>query len=317
MSGPVSTIDAPPTEARASAARPACVEVTPSRESVVGAMPVRRALPRRERRTVGAWCFADHMGPELVTETQGLDIGPHPHTGLHTVTWLVAGEVLHRDSLGSEQVIRPGQLNLMTAGQGVTHSEEATGRYRGQLHGVQLWVAQPEATRHGPAAFEHHGELPRVELDNAVATVLVGSFAGAASPARHDTPLVGVDVALWPGTGAWPLEPAFEHARVVLEGEVLVGDQAVRPGQLGYLGRGREELALTAADPARVLLLGGQPFADPILMWWNFVVRSRDELDRAWRQWEAGEPRFGRLRSPLARIPAPRPFWARPTSPGR
>ncbi|HSO56188.1 MAG TPA: pirin family protein, partial [Actinomycetes bacterium] len=158
MSGPVGTVDAPPTEARASAVKPACVEITPSREAVVGAMRVRRALPRIGRRTVGAWCCADHLGPELVTETQGLDIGPHPHTGLHTVTGLVAGEVLHRDSLGSEQVIRAGQLNLMTAGQGVTHSEEATGRYRGQLHGVQLWVAQPEPTRNGPAAFEHHAE---------------------------------------------------------------------------------------------------------------------------------------------------------------
>jgi redox-sensitive bicupin YhaK (pirin superfamily) len=312
MSGPVSTVDAPPAETRAGAARPACVEITPSREASVGAMPVRRALPRRERRTVGAWCFADHMGPELVTETQGLDIGPHPHTGLHTVTWLVAGEVLHRDSLGSEQVIRAGQLNLMTAGEGVTHSEEATGHYRGQLHGMQLWIAQPEATRHGPAAFEHHAELPRVELDNAVATVLVGSFAGAASPARRDTALVGVDAALEPGRGAWPLQPAFEYALVVLDGEVLVGDQVVRPGQLGYLGQGREEIALTATDPARVLLLGGEPFPEPILMWWNFVARSRDELDGAYRQWESGDPRFGRLRSPLARIPAPRPFWAHP-----
>jgi quercetin 2,3-dioxygenase len=312
MSGPVSTVDAPPAETRAGAARPACVEITPSREASVGAMPVRRALPRRERRTVGAWCFADHMGPELVTETQGLDIGPHPHTGLHTVTWLVAGEVLHRDSLGSEQVIRAGQLNLMTAGDGVTHSEEATGHYRGQLHGMQLWIAQPEATRRGPAAFEHHAELPRVELDNAVATVLVGSFAGAASPARRDTALVGVDAALEPGRGAWPLQPAFEYALVVLDGEVLVGDQVVRPGQLGYLGQGREEMALTATDPARVLLLGGEPFPEPILMWWNFVARSRDELDGAYRQWESGDPRFGRLRSPLARIPAPRPFWAHP-----
>jgi quercetin 2,3-dioxygenase len=303
MSGPVGTVDAPPGDARAGAVRAACVEITPSREAAVGAMPVRRALPRRERRTVGAWCFADHMGPELVTETQGLDIGPHPHTGLHTVTWLVAGEVLHRDSLGSEQVIRAGQLNLMTAGSGVTHSEEATGRYRGQLHGVQLWVAQPEATRHGPAAFEHHGELPQVELDNLVATVLVGSFAGAASPARRDTALVGVDAAL---------QPAFEYALVVLEGEVRVGDQGVRPGQLGYLGQGREEVALSVRDPARVLLLGGEPFAEPVLMWWNFVARTREELDGAYRQWEAGDPRFGRLRSPLPRIPAPPPFWARP-----
>jgi redox-sensitive bicupin YhaK (pirin superfamily) len=311
MSGPVSTVDAPPAESRAGAVKSACVEITPSREATVGAMPVRRALPRRERRTVGAWCFADHMGPELVTETQGLDIGPHPHTGLQTVTWLVAGEVLHRDSLGSEQVIRAGELNLMTAGNGVTHSEEATGRYRGQLHGVQLWVAQPEATRHGPAAFEHHAELPRVELGNALATVLVGSFAGAASGARRDTALVGVDAALTPGTGAWPLEPAFEHALIVLEGKVLVGEQVVRPGELAYLGQGREELALSADGRTRVLLLGGEPFSEPILMWWNFVARSRAELDGAYRQWEAGDPRFGRLRSPLPRIPAPPPFWGR------
>jgi redox-sensitive bicupin YhaK (pirin superfamily) len=312
MSGPVGTIDAPPTEGRASTVKPACVEITPSREASVGSMPVRRALPRRERRTVGAWCFADHMGPELVTETQGLDIGPHPHIGLQTVTWLVAGEVLHRDSLGTEQVIRAGQLNLMTAGNGVTHSEEATGRYRGQLHGVQLWVAQPEATRHGAAAFEHHAELPQVELGGAVATVLVGSLAGATSPARRDTALVGVDAALTPGTAAWPLEPSFEHALVVLEGKVLVGEQVVAPGELAYLGRGREELVLTAADPARMLLLGGEPFPEPVLMWWNFVARSREELEAAYRQWESGGPRFGRLRSPLARIPAPAPFWTRP-----
>ena len=304
MSGPVGVADASPTDAQASAVKPACVEITPSRESVVGAMRVRRALPRIGRRTVGAWCFADHMGPELVTETRGLDIGPHPHTGLHTVTWLVAGEVLHRDSLGSEQVIRAGQLNLMTAGQGVTHSEEATGRYRGRLHGVQLWVAQPEATRHGPAAFEHHAELPRVELGDAVATVLVGSLAGAASPARRDTALVGADVALGPGTGAWPLAPSFEHALVVLDGEVLVDDRVVRPGQLAYLGAGRAELVLSAAAPSRVLLLGGEPFPEPVLMWWNFVVRSRDELDRAYRHWQSDDPRFGRLRSPW---PASRP----------
>jgi redox-sensitive bicupin YhaK (pirin superfamily) len=313
MSGPVGTVDAPPAEPRASAVAPACVEITASRAAAVGRVPVRRALPRRERRTVGAWCFADHLGPAPVTETAGLDIGPHPHTGLQTVTWLLEGEVLHRDSLGTEQPIRPGQLNLMTAGHGVAHSEEATGHYRGPVHGVQLWVAQPEATRHGPAAFEHHAELPRVELDNAVATVLVGALAGAASPARRDTELVGVDAALGPGTGAWPLEPAFEHALVLLDGEVLVGGQVVRPGELAYLGQGRDEVALSAAEPTRLLLLGGEPFAEPVLMWWNFVVRSRDELDRAYRQWQAGEERFGRLRSPLARIPAPKPFW-RPTA---
>ncbi len=162
------------------------MDVIDSRDETVGRIRVRRALPRTGRRTIGAWCFADHMGPVDVTEEHGLDIGPHPHTGLQTVTWLVAGQVLHRDSLGSEQLIAPGQLNLMTAGRGVAHAEEATGAYRGPLHGIQLWIAQPEATRHGAAAFEHHASLPQAEVGAATATVLVGELGGARSPARHD-----------------------------------------------------------------------------------------------------------------------------------
>jgi hypothetical protein len=246
-----------------------------------------------------------------VTETAGLDIGPHPHTGLQTVTWLLEGEVLHRDSLGTEQLIRAGQLNLMTAGHGVAHSEEATGQYRGQVHGVQLWVAQPERTRHGPAAFEHHPELPRTELGHALATVLVGSFAGATSPARHDTDLVGVEGALAPGPGTWPLEPRFEYALLVLDGQVLVQGQPVRPGQLAYLGLGRDQLTLEAAAPARVLLLGGEPFTEPILMWWNFVARTREEILDAADHWRAEDPRFGRVASPLARLRLPPLPWRR------
>jgi redox-sensitive bicupin YhaK (pirin superfamily) len=305
MSGPVATADAPPAEPRASSAAPACVEITPSRVADVGRMPVRRALPRRERRTVGAWCFADHMGPAPVTETSGLDIGPHPHTGLQTVTWLLEGEVLHRDSLGTTQLVRAGQLNLMTAGHGVAHSEEATGHYRGQVHGVQLWVAQPERTRHGGAAFEHHAELPQAELDGAVGTVLVGGFAGATSPARRDSELVGVDGALRPGTGTWPLEPAFEYALIVLDGLVRLQGQPLRPGSLAYLGLGRDQVELAADDPARVLLLGGVPFTEPIIMWWNFVARTREEIATAAGQWRAQDPRFGRVDSPLARLRVP------------
>ena len=149
MSGPVTPADAPPVAAHGDATARS-VEVLESRASLVGELTVRRALPRRAHRTVGAWCFADHMGPATVTVERGIDIGPHPHIGLQTVTWLVAGEILHRDSLGSEQVIRPGQLNLMTAGDGVAHSEERTGRYAGEVHGIQLWVAQPSSTRCGP-----------------------------------------------------------------------------------------------------------------------------------------------------------------------
>jgi redox-sensitive bicupin YhaK (pirin superfamily) len=270
-------------------------------------MQVRRLLPRRLRRTVGAWCFADHVGPAQVTEDHGLDIGPHPHMGLHTVTWLLTGELLHRDSLGSEQLIRPGQLNLMTAGHGVAHAEEATGTYRGTFHGVQLWVAQPERTRHGAAAFEHHPELPQVSLGAGTATVLVGTFGDVTSPARADTPLVGVQGALTPGASSWPLQPDFEYAVIVLEGSVAVGDQAIVPGELGYLGEGRDELTMLSTDVAQVLLLGGEPFPEPVRMFWNYVGRTREEMLVAAQHWNDGDERFGVVTSPLARIPSPLP----------
>src|SRR3954468_24067851 len=255
MSGPVSTVDAPPSIADCSHPTAPCIEISDSRDEVVGKVRVRRALPRRGRRTVGAWCFADHMGPADVTENSGLDVGPHPHIGLQTVTWLVEGQVLHRDSLGSEQVIKPGQLNLMTAGNAVSHAEEATGHYRGTLEGIQLWVALPQATRHGPAAFEHHAQLPQGDLDGGVATVLIGQLDGLTSPARHDTPLVGAELALHRRTTV-PLRPEFEYGLVVLEGAVAVSGMPLPPGKLGYLGRGRDELALDVREPTRALLLG-------------------------------------------------------------
>lgn len=259
---------------------------------------------------MGAWCFADHMGPADVTEESGLDIGPHPHIGLQTVTWLIDGQVLHRDSLGSEQVIKPGQLNLMTAGHGIGHSEEATGHYRGTLQGIQLWVALPEATRHGAGAFEHHAELPRGELDGAVVQVFVGEFDGLVSPARHDTPLVGVDLALH-RSATVPLRPDFEYALIVMEGALAVAGRPLTPGKLGYLGRGRGELGIEVRERTRAILLGGEPFEEPILMWWNFVARTRAEIDAAYASWQAQDDRFGRVASPLPRIPAKAPFWQR------
>lgn len=317
MSGPVRTEDVtgdaavPAVAEAADAADAAEVVVLASREADVGGHRVRRALPQRLRRTVGAWCFADHMGPVDVTEESGLNIGPHPHTGLQTVTWLVAGEVLHRDSLGSEQLIRPGQLNLMTAGHGVSHAEERTGRYRGEAHGIQLWVAQPERTRHGPPAFEHHRALPQASFGAADASVLVGDLGGTASPARRDTDHVGVDLVLRPGRAVLPAEPGYEYGLVVLTGAVRVDGIVLTPGHLGYLGTGRDELALSFDDgsPARAVLLGGVPFESRVFMWWNFVARTREEVDVSYRDWQAGAERFGDTRSKLDRIGAPRPPW--------
>ena len=287
------------------------VDISASHEVQLGRLPVRRALPRRGRRTVGAWCFVDHMGPVDAEESDALQIGPHPHIGLQTVTWLLEGEVLHTDSLGSEQLIRPGQLNLMTAGRGVAHAESGRKGASGG-HGMQLWIAQPSDTRDGPAAFEHHAELPAVELGTAIATVLVGELDGSTSPARHDTPLVGADLALRPGVATVPLVDAWEHAIVVAEGAVEVDGSTVKPGQLAYLGTARNELAIRADDAARVLLIGGEPFAEQVFMWWNFVARTREEVDEARADWESRGPRFADVRSPLGRIRAPGVPWAKP-----
>jgi redox-sensitive bicupin YhaK (pirin superfamily) len=281
------------------------MEVVSSRIRDVGGSSVLRALPVHNHRTIGAWCFLDHFDGHV-----GMTIGPHPHTGLQTVTWLFEGELLHTDSLGSEQRIRPGQLNLMSAGHGVAHAEDgrdatATGR------GVQLWVAQPGATRHGSAAFEHHAALPVVELPGATATVLVGSFAGAQSAARTDTALVGADLVLR-GTTTLPLATQFEHGVVVVDGAVEIDGTAVTADQFGYLPTGTEQIEITARDGARALLLGGAPFESDIYMWWNFVLRDQAEAEAAYRDWEPGSDRFGEVKTDLARIPAPRPEWMAP-----
>ncbi len=311
MSGPVTEVDAPSEVADGSHPETACLEVSDSHEAQVGNFRVRRALPRRGRRTVGAWCFADHMGPADVTENASLDVGPHPHIGLQTVTWLTDGQLLHKDSLGSEQVIRPGQLNLMTSGDGITHSEEATGHYRGTLEGIQLWVALPEGTRFGEGGFEHHDALPQADVDGGMVTVLMGEFAGIASTARHDTPLVGAELDLR-AASSLPLRPDWEYALVVLEGAVAVGGQPLVPGKLGYLGVDRTELPLDVREPARVMLLGGEPLGEQLVMWWNFVARTQKEIEDAYVAWrDQDRSRFGAVSSSLPTIPAKPPWWLR------
>jgi redox-sensitive bicupin YhaK (pirin superfamily) len=289
----------------------AIVQKLVSRTAQVGGEQVRRALPQRERRTVGAWCFVDHFGPSDPGAHDGLEVGPHPHCGLSTVTWLIEGMAVHRDSLGSEQPIRPGQLNLMTAGHGIAHAEQTPVERRGALHGVQFWVAQPEATRHGAAAFEHHTELPRLGVGPWAATVLMGELDGVRSPARTDSPLVGVELlATGAGAAEVPLDPRFEHALVVVEGRIAAGGEPLAIGEVGILEVGDESVRIETDGPARWLLIGGEPFEARVQMWWNFVGRTREEMTAAVADWNGGDERFGRVHSSLERIPAPSTPWA-------
>ncbi len=287
------------------------MEVVPSRTATVGDTQVRRALPQRARRTIGAWCFVDHFGPSAPGADDGIGVGPHPHCGLSTVTWLLDGMAVHTDSLGSEQSIRPGQLNLMTAGAGIAHAELTPEERRGPLHGVQFWVAQPESTRHGAPAFEHHAELPTVGTGPLRATVLLGRFDGVVAPARTDTELVGVELSgSASGSTPVPLDHRFEHGVVVLEGRIVVDDSPLGPGELAHLPVGAEQVSVRTDGPARWLLIGGTPFEAPVQMWWNFVGRTREEMVDAVEDWNGDNERFGVVRSELARIPSPVPPWA-------
>lgn len=308
MSGPVSTADVPVPAGTAGPSRDGRdIAVMGSRSGAVGALPVQRLLPQRARRTVGAWCFFDHGGP---VEAPGgaLGIGPHPHIGLQTVTWVLAGELVHRDGLGSEQPIRPGELNLMTAGHGVVHAEEH--RSPGPLHVVQLWVAQPDATREGSPAFEHFGVLPQLDLGGGSATVLVGAIGGARSPARRDTDHVGAEIAVR-SECVVPVDRRYEHVVVPLDAAMEVAGKPVTPDQAAYLAPERDEILLRTAAPGRAILLGGVPFEERVLMWWNYVARTREEITAAHHDWTARRPRFALPASVLDPIDAASPPWDR------
>nr|BFF19905.1 pirin family protein [Promicromonospora thailandica] len=257
-------------------------------------MNVRRTIPQRARSLVGAWCFSDHYGPDEVSGTEGMQVPPHPHTGLQTVSWLFEGEILHRDSVGSLQTVRPGELNLMTAGVGISHSEESPADDRPpRLHGVQLWTALPGSALGIDPHFEHHADLPVARYDGAVVQVFVGRLAVAgqdlASPATTYTPLVGAQVDLEPGADVHlDVDPGHEHALLVDTGEVTFEGSAVPPSALGYVAPGRGRLAVRAGGTgARAVLIGGLPFAEDVIMWWNFMGRTHEDVARARDDWMA------------------------------
>lgn len=277
-----------------------------ARGAQVGQLPIHRALPTRERRMVGAWCFLDHIGPIEHAAGHGLHVGPHPHIGLQTFTWMIEGQIMHRDSLGFTQTIRPGQVNLMTAGRGIAHSEDAVSDEAARLHAVQLWIALPETERHRAPAFQHYPHLPVIAEGGLQVTVLAGEHRGERAPAEAHSPLVGLDLAAVDSVRTdLPLEPHFEHAVLVLSGEARIESETVRPDTLLYLGAGRRRLRLECASACRLMLIGGEPFGEDILLWWNFVARRAEEVEAAGRAWNEHR-QFGEVEgSPSARLTAP------------
>ncbi len=265
------------------------MEILTPREVPLGglrAMTVRRTLPQRQRTLIGAWCFCDHYGPDDLAKSEPMVVPPHPHTGLATVSWLFTGEIEHRDSAGNHAMVRPGELNLMTAGRGISHSEYST-KETSILHGAQLWLALPDAHRHVEPRFDHYAP-PAIEGPGWHARVFLGTLLGETSPVPTYSPLLGAEIVLEPDvTLELDVDPAFEHGVLVDTGDVTMEGLAIARGELGYAEPGRDKLRLSTHGASRILLLGGEPFGEQIVMWWNFIGRDHDEVVRYREQWES------------------------------
>jgi redox-sensitive bicupin YhaK (pirin superfamily) len=298
------------------------VEIITARDVPLGgprAMTVRRTLPQRQRSLIGPWCFVDHYGPEDVSRTGGMDVAPHPHTGLQTVSWLFEGAIQHIDSGGNAGLVLPGEVNLMTAGRGICHSEVSTEETT-TLHGVQLWLALPDSSRHQKErAFEHYAPEVRA-FDGGELLVFLGELWGESSPVTTHSPLLGAEIRLNPGASIdLPVNPEFEHGLLVDAGDVALENVALPVAAIGYTGVGLNELRIAnrGGTPARLVLLGGEPFTEEIVMWWNFVGRSHEEIVEYRQEWQDHSDRFGvvegyvgrggpgRNAEGLGRLPAP------------
>lgn len=295
------------------AARPVA-ELLSGREVSLGETTrVRRLLPNLHRRLVGPWCFVDHYGPEDVVNAPGMQVPPHPHIGLQTVSWLAEGAIRHRDSLGNDQTLTAGALGLMTSGRGIAHAEHSPVPHPDYLHGLQLWVALPDTARFVNPAWDYVEELPVVAERGVTATVIMGELYQAISPGQAYSPIVGADLVIGRAADvSIPLEPDFEHALLAMEGGVEVAGVQLSVGSMLYLGCGRPELRLRSDDEARLVLLGGEPFAERIVMWWNFVARTSEEIVEAREAWMRqpaadGSPseRFGSIAGAGERLAAP------------
>ena len=292
------------------AARPV-LERFDAREVALGeSMKVRRLLPNLGRRLVGPWCFVDHYGPDDIATRPGMQVPPHPHIGLQTVSWLRAGEVRHRDSLGNDVVIKPGELGLMTSGAGIAHAEYSPVPHPEMLHGAQLWVALPSSTAATPPAWEHHATLPRLTNSAVEIDVFLGELSDERSPGTTFGDLTGASIRIVAGgRDVIALEPNFEYAALVLSGSATIEGAPLKVGTMLYLGTGRASLDFASESGAEFLLLGGVPFGEEIVMWWNFVARSDEEIVAARERWsDAG---FGEVPGAGEALKAP------PLPPGR
>ena len=278
-----------------------------SRERDLGGFGVRRVLPSPDRRMIGPYIFFDHMGPARFPVGQGIDVRPHPHIGISTVTWLFDGEIMHRDSLGFAQPIRPGAVNLMTAGRGIVHSERTPPGEReagARLHGIQLWLALPEHLQETAPAFTHYPAdgIPSIAQAGWRVSVIIGEAFGLASPVEALSPTLYAE-ARFSEPAELALPDGYEERAVyVVEGAVQVGDCALAAGEMGVV-RAAAAAAIGASGPARVMIIGGDAYHEARSIWWNFVSSSKARIEQAKRDWRDG--RFAAVPGESDFIPLP------------
>lgn len=284
-----------------------------ARTGEVGGIPVARNLPTRGRRQIGAWCFLDHIGPVTFNaEAPGLRVGPHPHIGLQTFTWMIEGELLHRDSLGTAQPIRPGEVNLMTAGHGISHTEESLFGGR-TLHAAQLWIALPEDQRDIPPRFDHYQALPCWQNQGATWTLLTGTYETRMAETLQFSPLIGLDIdCTLPQSLELALEPVFEYGILPLTGACEIGGERFEADELAYIPPGRKALTVACDSDTRLLLIGGEPLGKDVVIWWNYVGYHQQDIVAAEQDWEAQSLRFGDIPEwPGERLQGPPSPWRR------
>ncbi|MEN9956073.1 MAG: hypothetical protein RLY34_880 [Actinomycetota bacterium] len=289
------------------------IEPRPVKLTTRTGIEVRRTLPHAKLKMIGAWCFVDHFGP--TKQTDGMVVAAHPHTGLQTVTWLIEGRIEHRDSIGSVQLIKPGQLNLMTSGHGISHSEISLAGSE-FLHAVQLWVALPKDSIDVAPQFEHQANLPKFQAPTASGgqaqvTVLAGELAGALAPTKTFSPLMGAELRVAAGESVTlNLNSEFEYGFMPAEGSITIGDETATTSSVIYRAAGEKTITLQAQEDAIILMLGGKPFGEKILMWWNFIGRSNEDIVQARNDWnnraELNKQRFTDFEDAIGGwIPAP------------
>ena len=261
-------------------------------------MEIARALPTRQRRMISAWCFLDHLGPIQFPADEGMHVGAHPHTRLQTFTWMIEGEIIHRDSLGYEQVLRAGQVNLMTAGHGISHTEDSV-RPGERLHAAQLWIAMPDAVADQAPAFAHYPEVPQWSEQGCDWSLMVGSYGTHIAPTQVHSPLLGLEVLTHAEARSCSVQltPGFEYGLLALTGGFsLEGEeQAFVQDELAYVSPGRSSLHLQLQADTRLLVVGGEPFADKVVIWWNFLGPDLAAIRGYRAQWEAADARFGQV----------------------